>query len=250
MKRIICFDIETTGLEFARGDRIIEIGAVEVIDGIVTDNNFHEYVNPDGKIIPPDSYMVHKISNAFLEDKPKMATIAPKFLEFIGDSPIVAHNGFDTVFLPAWEEGIFPNERTIGEGAFLGSNLGNVRSSASLTDHVKVVANYAFMNTNIAYVPTGLTVVGDYAYARGAVAYNAENEPYSWPIGEVYRWTIVPDTQQTLTNVIIREVESVGKGAFAGTSLQSIVMGSKVEYLAATGQGENGDKRCTRGVEL
>ncbi len=98
MKRIICFDIETTGLEFARGDRIIEIGAVEVIDGIVTDNNFHEYVNPDGKIIPPDSYMVHKISNAFLEDKPKMATIAPKFLEFIGDSPIVAHNGFDFDF--------------------------------------------------------------------------------------------------------------------------------------------------------
>lgn len=98
MKRIICFDIETTGLEFARGDRIIEIGAVEVIDGIVTDNNFHEYVNPDGKIIPPDSYMVHKISNAFLEDKPKMAEIAPKFLEFIGDSPIVAHNGFDFDF--------------------------------------------------------------------------------------------------------------------------------------------------------
>ncbi len=98
MKRIICFDIETTGLEFARGDRIIEIGAVEVIDGIITDNNFHEYVNPDGKIIPPDSYMVHKISNAFLEDKPKMAAIAPKFLEFIGDSPIVAHNGFDFDF--------------------------------------------------------------------------------------------------------------------------------------------------------
>lgn len=98
MKRIICFDIETTGLEFARGDRIIEIGAVEVIDGVVTDNNFHEYINPDGKIIPPDSYMVHKISNAFLEDKPKMAAIAPKFLEFIGDSPIVAHNGFDFDF--------------------------------------------------------------------------------------------------------------------------------------------------------
>ena len=98
MKRIICFDIETTGLEYARGDRIIEIGAVEVIDGNVTDNNFHEYINPDGKIIPPDSYMVHKISNAFLEDKPKMAEIAQKFLDFIGDSPIVAHNGFDFDF--------------------------------------------------------------------------------------------------------------------------------------------------------
>lgn len=98
MGRVICFDIETTGLEYMRGDRCIEIGAVEMIDGNITDNTFHEYINPDGKIIPPDSYMVHKISNAFLEDKPKMATVAPRFLEFIGDSPIVAHNGLDFDF--------------------------------------------------------------------------------------------------------------------------------------------------------
>ncbi len=98
MGRVICFDIETTGLEYMRGDRCIEIGAVEMIDGKLTDNSFHEYINPDGKIIPPDSYMVHKISNAFLEDKPKMSVIAPKFLEFIGDSPVVAHNGLDFDF--------------------------------------------------------------------------------------------------------------------------------------------------------
>ena len=98
MNRIICFDIETTGLEYSRGDRCIEIGAVEVIDGKITDRTFHEYINPDGKIIPPDSYMVHKISNAFLEDKPKFAAIAKPFLDFIGDSPIVAHNGFDFDF--------------------------------------------------------------------------------------------------------------------------------------------------------
>lgn len=98
MKRIICFDIETTGLEYLRGDRCIEIGAVEMIDGQITDNTFHEYINPDGKIIPPDSYMVHKISNAFLEDKPKMSVVAPKFLEFVGDSLIVAHNGQDFDF--------------------------------------------------------------------------------------------------------------------------------------------------------
>ena len=98
MTRIICFDIETTGFEYMRGDRCIEIGAVEIIDGKITDNSFHEYINPDGKIIPPDSYMVHKISNAFLEDKPKMAVVAPRFLEFIGDSPIVAHNGLDFDF--------------------------------------------------------------------------------------------------------------------------------------------------------
>lgn len=98
MSRIICFDIETTGFEWTRGDRCIEIGAVELVDGKLTDNTFHEYINPEGKIIPPETYMVHKISNAFLEDKPKMADIAPKFLDFIGDSPIVAHNGFDFDF--------------------------------------------------------------------------------------------------------------------------------------------------------
>lgn len=98
MKRVICFDIETTGFEYLRGDRCIEIGAVEVIDGVITDNSFHEYINPEGKIIPPETYMVHKISNAFLEDKPKMSVVAPKFLEFIGDSPIVAHNGLDFDF--------------------------------------------------------------------------------------------------------------------------------------------------------
>lgn len=81
-----------------RGDRCIEIGAVEMIDGEITDNTFHEYINPDGKIIPPETYMVHKISNAFLEDKPKMAVVAPRFLEFVGDSPIVAHNGMDFDF--------------------------------------------------------------------------------------------------------------------------------------------------------
>jgi len=98
MTRIICFDIETTGFEYMRGDRCIEIGAVELIDGKLTDNNFHEYINPEGKIIPPETYMVHKISNAFLEDKPTMAVIAPKFLEYIGDSQIVAHNGLDFDF--------------------------------------------------------------------------------------------------------------------------------------------------------
>ncbi|MDR1696915.1 MAG: ribonuclease H-like domain-containing protein [Rickettsiales bacterium] len=96
--RIICFDCETTGFDYARGERIIELGAVEILDGKITDATFHAYVNPDGKIIPPDSYMVHKLSNDFLADKEKFATVAPKLLEFIGDSPVVAHNGFDFDF--------------------------------------------------------------------------------------------------------------------------------------------------------
>lgn len=98
MGRIICFDIETTGFEYMRGDRCIEIGAVELVDGKLTENTFHEYINPEGKIIPPETYMVHKISNAFLEDKPKMSEIAPRFLDFIGDAQIVAHNGLDFDF--------------------------------------------------------------------------------------------------------------------------------------------------------
>jgi DNA polymerase-3 subunit epsilon len=98
MTRIICFDCETTSFDYTRGERIIEVGAVEIIDGRITDNTFHAYINPDGKIIPPDSYMVHKLSNEFLSDKEKFAAVAPKLMEFIGNSPVVAHNGFDFDF--------------------------------------------------------------------------------------------------------------------------------------------------------
>ena len=96
--RTICFDLETTSFDYAKGDRIIEIGAVEILNGKITDNRFHTYVNPDGKIIPQQSYMVHKLSNEFLSDKPKFAEVAQKLLDFIGDSRIVAHNGFDFDF--------------------------------------------------------------------------------------------------------------------------------------------------------
>lgn len=102
MARVICFDLETTGFDYAHGDRIIEIGAVEIIDGKITDRTFHEYVNPEGKIIPPSAYAVHKISNDFLIDKPTLRDVAPRFLEFIGDEcMIVAHNGsgFDFPFM-------------------------------------------------------------------------------------------------------------------------------------------------------
>jgi len=98
MTRIICFDLETTGFDYTRGERVIEIGAVEIIDGKITDNTFHQYINPDGKIIGTESYMVHKLSNAFLADKPKFADVAQSLLDFIGDSTVVAHNGIDFDF--------------------------------------------------------------------------------------------------------------------------------------------------------
>jgi DNA polymerase-3 subunit epsilon len=101
MTRIICFDTETTGFAYDKGDKIIEVGAVEIIDGKITGRTFHEYVNPDGKYITPDSYAVHKLSNDFLADKPSFAAVAKRLLEFIGDDLVVAHNGvgFDFPFL-------------------------------------------------------------------------------------------------------------------------------------------------------
>jgi len=101
MTRIICFDTETTGFAYDKGDKIIEVGAVEIIDGKITGKTFHEYVNPDGKFITPDSYAVHKLSNDFLADKALFAAIAPKLLEFFGDDLVVAHNGvgFDFPFI-------------------------------------------------------------------------------------------------------------------------------------------------------
>lgn len=100
-ERIVCFDLETTGFKYEDGERIIEIGAVEIVDNKITDNNFHCYINPDGKVIELESFNVHKLSNEFLSDKPLFCDVAPKFLEFVGDSPLVAHNGvgFDFPFL-------------------------------------------------------------------------------------------------------------------------------------------------------
>ncbi|MDR2685892.1 MAG: ribonuclease H-like domain-containing protein [Rickettsiales bacterium] len=101
MAREVCFDCETTGFDWMHGDRIIEIGAVEIIDDRITDKSLHLYINPDGKIIPKSAFEVHKISNHFLEDKPKFGEVAKQLTDFFGDSLVVAHNGqdFDFPFL-------------------------------------------------------------------------------------------------------------------------------------------------------
>ncbi|MDR0448981.1 MAG: ribonuclease H-like domain-containing protein [Rickettsiales bacterium] len=101
MSRIVCFDTETTGFDYRGGDKIIEIAAVEIVDGKITSNHVHELINPDGKLVPKEAYEVHKISNHALEGKPKFREIAPKLIEFFGNSQIVAHNGqdFDFPFL-------------------------------------------------------------------------------------------------------------------------------------------------------
>ena len=98
--REIVVDIETTGLDPKKGDKIIEIACLELINHIPTDKYFHEYVNPNGKEISEGAFKVHGISNDFLNEKPIFDEVADNFLEFIADSPVLAHNAsFDVGFL-------------------------------------------------------------------------------------------------------------------------------------------------------
>ena len=98
--REICFDTETTGLKTEEGDRVIEIGCVEIIDGKQTDNYFHEYLNPE-RDISEESVRITGITAEFLADKPVFKDVANKFLDYIGDnSVLVAHNAnFDMKFM-------------------------------------------------------------------------------------------------------------------------------------------------------
>lgn len=99
--REIIFDTETTGLD-SREDRVIEIGAVELVNRFPTSRTFHHYINPDGRPIHPDAQAVHGISLADLADKPVFAEIAEKFIEFIDGAKLIAHNAnFDMGFINA-----------------------------------------------------------------------------------------------------------------------------------------------------
>ena len=99
--REIIFDTETTGLD-NREDRVIEIGAIEMINRFPTGNTFHKYINPQGRQVHPDAQDVHGISNADLEGKPTFPEIIDEFMEFIDGAKLVAHNGtFDLGFINA-----------------------------------------------------------------------------------------------------------------------------------------------------
>ena len=101
-RREIVFDTETTGLSPADGDRVIEIGAVELENGFPTGRSFHVYINADGRAVHPEALAIHGISDQFLADKPRFAEIAPAFLEFVSDANLVAHNAnFDMGFINA-----------------------------------------------------------------------------------------------------------------------------------------------------
>jgi len=97
--REIIFDTETTGLDPKSGDRMVEIGCVEMMNRVPTGATFHGYFNPQ-RDMPAEAERVHGLSEAFLADKPLFAARAQELLDFLGDSPLVAHNaGFDFGFL-------------------------------------------------------------------------------------------------------------------------------------------------------
>ncbi len=101
MIREIVLDTETTGLSPNEGDRLVEIGCVELINHIPTGKNYHVYINPQ-RSMPEEAFRVHGLSEEFLADKPLFGAVAEEFLAFIGDATLVIHNAaFDIGFLNA-----------------------------------------------------------------------------------------------------------------------------------------------------
>lgn len=100
--REIIFDTETTGFDPFAGDRIVEIGCVEMVNQVLTGESFHVYLNPE-RDMPQSAFEVRGLSSEFLRDKPKFAEIVDDFIRFVGDdSKLVAHNaGFDMKFINA-----------------------------------------------------------------------------------------------------------------------------------------------------
>ncbi len=97
--REIIFDTETTGLSPAGGDRMVEIGCVEMINRVETGRTFHAYFNPE-RPMPSEAEAVHGLGETFLSDKPRFTDTVEQLLEFIGDAPLIAHNAtFDFGFL-------------------------------------------------------------------------------------------------------------------------------------------------------
>ena len=99
--REIVFDTETTGLDAYQGDRLVEIGCVELVNGFPTGQSFHRYLNPE-RDMPEAAFSVHGLSSDFLRDKPVFAEVCEELLAFVGDAPLVAHNAmFDLGFINA-----------------------------------------------------------------------------------------------------------------------------------------------------
>jgi DNA polymerase-3 subunit epsilon len=99
--REIVLDTETTGFNPETGDRIVEIGAVELMSHVPTGRTYHQYINPE-RAMPQEAFEIHGLGDDFLADKPKFAQVGQAFLDFIGDAKLVIHNAaFDVKFLNA-----------------------------------------------------------------------------------------------------------------------------------------------------
>jgi len=97
--REIVLDTETTGFDPTEGDRIVEIGALELINHVPTGKTYHQYINPE-RAMPADAFAVHGLGDDFLRPQPVFAAIAQEFLDFVGDDALVIHNAaFDMKFL-------------------------------------------------------------------------------------------------------------------------------------------------------
>jgi DNA polymerase III subunit epsilon len=99
--REIVLDTETTGLDPLRGDRLVEVGCIELFNRMPTGVTFHRYFNPEREM-SAEAFAVHGLSTEFLAGKPFFAEVVEEFLEFIGDAPLVIHNAsFDVSFINA-----------------------------------------------------------------------------------------------------------------------------------------------------
>src|SRR6201990_2217377 len=99
--REIVLDTETTGLDPLRGDRLVEVGCIELFNRMPTGQTFHRYMNPE-RDVPAEAFAVHGLSTEFLASKPLFAEVVEEFLAFIGDAPLVIHNAsFDISFINA-----------------------------------------------------------------------------------------------------------------------------------------------------
>src|SRR3954465_12657691 len=115
--REIVLDTETTGLDPLRGDRLVEIGCVEIFNRMPTGQTYHVYINPE-RDMPAEAFAVHGLSAEFLSTKPLFHEVVDPFLEFIGDAPLVIHNAsFDISFINAELDRIkraaIPRERLV-----------------------------------------------------------------------------------------------------------------------------------------
>ena len=115
--REIVLDTETTGLDALRGDRLVEIGCVEMFNHMPTGQTYHVYISPE-RDMPQEAFAVHGLSSEFLSDKPLFAAVAEDFLTFIGDAPLIIHNasfdiGFINMELERVKRAAIPRERLV-----------------------------------------------------------------------------------------------------------------------------------------